>query len=107
MIIYYFEEIHEMKKIILQGSLLATVLLSSAAMAADFHVLGEIQAAPIQDTELSATEGGATCDYTTAGSSGGVALCAFLVSGASGGTASFTVANELPVTGAQFLQVVN
>ncbi len=95
-----------MKKVTL-GSALAVAMLSSTAMAADFHALGEIKAAPVQDTELSATEGGATCDATTVGSAGGVALCAFLSSGASGGTAQFTVANELPVTAAQFLQVVN
>ncbi len=95
-----------MKKVTL-GSALAVAMLSSTAMAADFHALGEIKAAPVQDTELSATEGGATCDATTVGSAGGVALCAFLSSGASGGTAQFTVANELPITAAQFLQVVN
>jgi hypothetical protein len=95
-----------MKKVTL-GSALAVAMLSSTAMAADFHALGEIKAAPVQDTELSATEGGATCDVATVDSAGGVALCAWVVSGASGGTASFTVANELPVTGAQFLQVIN
>jgi hypothetical protein len=89
------------------GSVLAIGLLSGTAMAADFHALGEIKAAPVQDVELSTTEGGATCDVATVSSDGGVALCAWVVSGASGGTASFTVANELPVTGAQFLQVVN
>jgi len=98
-----------MKKVTLLGSSLAVALLSAPAMAADFHALTGVQAAPapIQDVELSATEGGATCDATTVGSAGGVALCAFLSSGASGGTAQFTVANELPVTAAQFLQVVN
>lgn len=95
-----------MKKVTL-GSSLAVAMLSSTAMAADFHALGEIQAAPVQDTELSATEGGGTCDATTVASDGGVALCAFLSSGASGGTAQFTVGNQLPVTAAQFLQVVN
>ncbi len=97
-----------MKKITL-GSTVAVALLSSTAMAADFHALSGVQAAPapIQDTELSATEGGATCDNTTVASAGGVALCAFLAPGASKGTAQFTVANELPVTAAQFLQVVN
>ncbi len=95
-----------MKKVTL-GSALAVAMLSSTAMAADFHALGEIKAAPVQDTELSATEGGATCDATTVASAGGVALCAHITSGASGGTASFTVANELPITAAQFLQVVN
>jgi hypothetical protein len=89
------------------GSVLAIGLLSGTAMAADFHALGEIKVAPVQDVELSATEGGATCDAATVDSAGGVALCSFLVSGASTGTASFTVANELPVTGAQFLQVIN
>lgn len=93
----------------LLGSALAAAMLSGTAMAADFHALSGVQQAPapVQEQELSATEGGATCDATTVGSAGGVALCAFLSSGASGGTAQFTVANELPVTAAQFLQVVN
>lgn len=95
-----------MKKVTL-GSTVAVAMLSSTAMAADFHALGEIQAAPVQDSELSATEGGASCNFEEVGSAGGVALCAYLMSGASGGTAKFTVANELPVTAAQFLQVVN
>ena len=99
-----------MKKVIL-GSALAVVTLSCTAMAADFHALGEIQTAPVQDRELSTTEGGAVCASSPEGgtvtSQGGVALCAWVVSGASGGTASLTVANELPITGAQFLQVVN
>ncbi|MEE9424510.1 MAG: hypothetical protein V3V18_05980 [Methylococcales bacterium] len=91
------------------GSALAVGLLSSTAMAADFHALSGVQAAPapVQDTELSATEGGASCDFSEVASGGGVALCAYLESGASKGTAKFTVANELPVTAAQFLQVVN
>ncbi|MEE9398575.1 MAG: hypothetical protein V3V31_16370 [Methylococcales bacterium] len=98
-----------MKKVTLLGSALTVAMLSAPAMAADFQALSGVQAAPapIQDAELSATEGGATCDVATVDSAGGVALCAWVVSGASGGTASFTVANELPVTGAQFLQVVN
>ncbi len=98
-----------MKKITLLGSALAVGLLSTSAMAADFHALSGLQAAPapVNDVELSTTEGGATCDFTAVSSAGGVALCAVLSSGASGGTAAFTVANELPVTAAQFLQVVN
>jgi hypothetical protein len=96
-----------MKKITMLGSALAVGLLSSSAMAADFHALSGVQAAPVTDVELSTTEGGASCDASEVGSAGGVALCAFLVSGASGGHAEFTVANELPVTGAQFLQVIN
>ena len=91
------------------GSVLAIGLLSGTAMAADFHALSGVQAAPapVNDVELSTTEGGASCDGSEVGSAGGVALCAHLKSGASGGEAWFTVANELPVTGAQFLQVIN
>ena len=99
-----------MKKSTLFGSALAIGLASGPVMSADFYALSVVQgAAPVamQNGELAATEGGATCDFTTVASAGGVALCAFLLSGASGGTASFTVANELPVTAAQFLQVVN
>jgi hypothetical protein len=92
------------------GSALAVTLLAAPAIAEDFHALKGLQGAtpaPLQDGVLATTEGGATCDATTVDSLGGVALCAFLVSGASGGAAAFTVANELPVTAAQFLQVVN
>ncbi|MEE9395974.1 MAG: hypothetical protein V3V31_03065 [Methylococcales bacterium] len=98
-----------MEKITLLDSALVLTLLSGTAMAADFQALTGVQATPtpIENAELSAIEGGAVCDAHYAGSAGGVVLCAWLVSGASGGTASFTVANELPVTGAQFLQVVN
>ncbi len=98
-----------MEKITLSGSALVLGLLSGTAMAVDFQALTGVQATPtpIENAELSAIEGGATCDATTVSSAGGVALCAFLASGASGGTASFTVANELPITGAQFLQVIN
>jgi hypothetical protein len=97
-------------KTTLLGSALAVALSAGSVIAAeDFHALAGLQAtpAPLQDGVLATTEGGATCDATTVDSAGGVALCAFLTSGASGGAAAFTVANELPVTAAQFLQVVN
>ncbi len=98
-----------MSKKTLLGGAVAVALTSAPVFAQDFHALSVLQATPaqMQDSELASTEGGATCDATTVGSAGGVALCAFLSSGASGGTAQFTVANELPVTAAQFLQVVN
>lgn len=97
-----------MKKTMLLGGTLAAAFMAAPAMAGDFHALSAIQSTTaLQDTELAATEGGATCNSSTVDSLGGVALCAFLNSGASGGSAAFTVANALPVTAAQFLQVVN
>lgn len=99
-----------MKKTIVLGSALAVALSSAPTMAADFHAFAFMHGTaliPLQDSELATTEGGASCDIHTATTAGGVALCAFLISGASGGDAQFTVANALPVTAAQFLQVVN
>jgi hypothetical protein len=96
-------------KTTLLGSALAVALSAGSAIAAeDFHALAGLQAtpAPLQDGVLATTEGGATCDFTSAISDGGVALCAALFP-SSGGSAITTVINELPGTAAQFLQVVN
>jgi hypothetical protein len=96
-----------MKKLALIGTAL---LLSSTAMATDFQALTVLQGATpvqLQDSELATTEGGAFCTVPLAsagnGNAGGVALCAEI-----GGTtqgAHFAVANDAPVTGANFLQV--
>lgn len=98
-----------MKKVTLFGSALAVALLSGPAMAADFHALTVLQTAPaaLQDSELATTEGGADCSSAggstaTNGGSGGVCLVGD-IGGAQG--ASFAVANDAPVTGANFLQV--
>ncbi len=98
-----------MKKLILLGTTLSVALLSSAAMATDFQALTVLQgAAPValQDSELATTEGGAFCTVPDAsagnGNPGGVALCGE-IGGAQG--AHFAVANDAPVTGANFLQV--
>jgi hypothetical protein len=91
-----------MKKVTL-GSALAAAILSSTAMAADFHALSEVQAAPapIQDKELSATEGGATC--SSANSNVGNSLCAFLPPGSGGRPIIVTPTN--PGTSGPFLQI--
>jgi hypothetical protein len=94
-----------MKKLALIGSAL---LLSSTAMAADFQALSVLGSTPVQlqDSELATTEGGAFCMVPDAsagnGNAGGVALCGE-IGGAQG--AHFSVANDAPVTGANFLQV--
>jgi hypothetical protein len=98
-----------MKKVTCFSSLIIIAVLCSAAMATDFHALSPLQAVPVpvQDKELSTIEGGADCSGSTIGiGSGGVALCAWVLPGSGGGNASFTVANEIPVTGAPFLQTV-
>lgn len=99
-----------MRKGTLIGSAITIILSSSPLMAADFYALSVLHgAAPlaIQDSELATTEGGATC--ASAGGStasnenpGGVCLTSDI--GGSQG-ASFAVANDAPVTGANFLQV--
>ena len=93
-----------MIKTTLFGSALAVALSAAPAMAADFHALNGLQGAapaPLQDGVLAATEGGATCTVIAADSAGGgVALCAALPP-----AAFFGVANFLPVTAAQYLQV--
>jgi hypothetical protein len=98
-----------MKKATCFSSLIVVAMLCSTALATDFHALSSLQAVPdpVQDKELSATEGGSDCSGSTIGiGSGGVALCAWVLPGSGGGLASFTVANEIPVTGAPFLQTV-
>ena len=94
-----------MKKTTILAGVMA-VAMSSSVFAEDFRALGNIQAAPVQNVELAATEGGAVCDNTGATDQGaGVALCSFLATG-TGGVSTFTVTNALPVTSAQFLSVV-
>lgn len=94
-----------MKKVTLLAGV-AAIALSTSVMAEDFRALGNIQAAPVQNTELAATEGGSVCDNTGATDQGaGVALCSFLATGG-GAQSVFTVTNALPVTSAQFLSVV-
>ncbi len=97
-----------MKKLALIGTTLSIALLSSTAMATDFQALTALGSTPVQlqDSELATTEGGAFCSVPDAaagnGNAGGVALCAE-IGGAQG--AHFSVANDAPVTGANFLQV--
>lgn len=98
-----------MKKLALIGTALSVALLSSTAMATDFQALTVLQGASpvaLQDSELATTEGGAFCNVPAAaaanGNPGGVALCAELGGGQG---AHFSVANDAPVTGANFLQV--
>lgn len=101
-----------MKKLALIGTAFSVALLSSTAMAADFQALTVLQGVSpvaLQDSELASTEGGATCNTATVygsqatnGNAGGVCL----VSDIGGGQgASFSVANDAPVSGANFLQV--
>lgn len=98
-----------MKKTTLLGSALAVALSSAPVIAEDFHALSVLQAtpAPMQDSELATTEGGAFCNSaggSTAGNgnTGGVCLSAD-VGGTIGG--NFAVANDIAVGVAQFLQV--
>jgi hypothetical protein len=102
-----------MKKSTLLSSALAIVLTSSLAMAADgFQALSVIQAAPMQDAALASTEGGSICQATAAATSavnggapgGGVSLCSSVGPGGDG--AAFGVSNQLPVTAANYLQVI-
>ncbi len=110
-----------MKKVTLFGGALIVPLLSAPAMAADFYALSSLTSAPtsISNLELSEVEGGAFCTNNFADSRGGVTLCAAVWSDfftfdrlaprnpTNHSQAYFFVANEIPVTAAQFLQVVN
>ncbi len=99
-----------MKKLTLLGSALSIALLSATAMAGDFQALTVLQGVSpvaLQDSELATTEGGAICSSAGGSSAGnenpgGVCLVGD-IGGAQG--ASFAVANDAPVTGANFLQV--
>ena len=101
-----------MKKVTLLGSALTVAIMSAPAMAADFYALSVFHGATptaLQDSELATTEGGATCNTATVfgstasnGNPGGVCLVGD-IGGAQG--ASFAVANDAPVTGANFLSV--
>jgi hypothetical protein len=112
-----------MKKVTLFGGALIVPLLSAPAMAADFYALSSLTSTPtsISNLELSEVEGGAYCTNIFADSGGGVALCAEVWShfftrdrvdsdgriSTSHSEAHFYVANENPITGANFLQAVN
>ncbi len=110
-----------MKKVTIFGAALIVPLLSAPAMAADFYALSSLTSAPtsISNLELSEVEGGAFCTNILADSRGGVTLCAEVwshfftrdrvapMSPTNHSEAHFYVANELPITGAQFLQVIN
>ncbi len=87
-----------MKKITLLAGAVA-VALSSSVMAEDFHALGNIKAAPIQDTELAVIEGGASCSTSGAANSGpgGFAACATFFS-LSGAKYVINVTNSVPAT---------
>ena len=96
-----------MIKTTLLGSALAVALSAGPAMAEDFHALKGLQGAapaPLQDGVLATTEGGAECTFALAtnggGSGGGVCLLSALPF-----AAFFSVANALPVTAANYLQV--
>jgi hypothetical protein len=101
-----------MIKSTLIGSALAIILASSLTMAADdFHALTVLQATPMQDDALASTEGGSICSApgaTTAvnggAPGGGVSLCSSVGPGGNG--AAHSVSNQLPVTAANFLQVI-
>ena len=101
-----------MIKTTLFGSALAVALSASPAIAEDFHALAGLQGAtpaPLQDGVLAATEGGLFCSSVNGSFAGfdvpsGVCLVSDLPTIA-GGFSSFAVSNELPVTGATFLQV--
>ena len=99
-----------MKKVALTGSALAVLLLSNTVMAADFHALAAVQTAPapIEDKELSVIEGGAICHFQTGGGVGGFTVCDAVVAWPLiklTPIASYTAANELPITNGHFLQV--
>ncbi len=75
-------------------------------MATEFQTLKILQGATpiaLQDSELAKIEGGAYCHVRGAsagGAPGGVALCSEI-----GNVIHFSVYSNLPVTGANFLQV--
>ncbi len=95
---------------------LAVALSAAPALAADFHALAGLRGAtptPLDDEVLAATEGGAACSVTLgpisvtadSGTAGGVCLIGILIS-PTAGIAIFAVANAIPITGANFLQVL-
>ncbi len=95
---------------------LAVALSAAPAMAVDFHALAGLQGTaptPLPDEALAATEGGAVCTVIAgaisvtadSGTPGGVCLIGILFT-PTGGLAIFAVGNALPVTAANFLQVL-
>ncbi|MBP1152723.1 MULTISPECIES: hypothetical protein [Methylocaldum] len=98
-----------MRKMMFSVSMLATMMIAAPAIASDFHALGEIKGAtPLQDQVLATVEGGSTCGIGGASTGGqpdgGVCLISF-ISHPTGASVGFAVTNQLPVTGANFLQV--
>lgn len=91
------------------ASALAVAFSATPVLAEDSHALSLLHATPglMQDTELGAPKKAATCDFGSVDRAGGFSLCAWLEPGASSGKAHFKGSNELPVTRARFLQVVN
>jgi hypothetical protein len=85
------------------------VVFAGSAFAADFHAVSKLDITSVQDTVLASTEGGAVCTTPGTGSqtegTGGVSLCS-QVGLASTGGAFFSVSNQAPVTGANYLQVI-
>ncbi|MEE9356109.1 MAG: hypothetical protein V3U75_11015 [Methylococcaceae bacterium] len=97
-----------MKKVTLFVSALTIVMLSSVATAADFHALSAVQPAPspIQDEELFAIEGGAICQFQTAG--GGLSVCDIIAAWPIvevTSNAFFAADNGLAMSPGQFLQI--
>jgi hypothetical protein len=88
--------------------------MGTAMAADDFHALNVLQAAPMQDEALARTEGGAVCSaggpvfsgVLNGQPGGGVSLCSSIGQNATFGGALFSVSNEAPVTGANFLGVI-
>lgn len=97
-----------MRKMMFSVSMLATMMIAAPAIASEFHALGDIKGAtPLQDQVLATMEGGSTCSISGASTggqpSGGVCLISFITHPSA--SVGFAVTNELPVTGANFLQV--
>jgi hypothetical protein len=97
-----------MKAAKILSSALITMFMGTAMAGDGFQTLNVIQAAPMQDEALARAEGGVVCSTPGASASvnngvsgGGVALCSSITP-----IAFFAVANQLPVTAANFLQVI-
>ncbi len=100
-------------RMLLIGAVAMAMSIGSAVAADDFHALTVLKAtpAPLQDDALASTEGGSICATPNASTSvnnggpgGGVSLCSSLGSVTKG--AFHSVSNQLPVTAANFLQVI-
>lgn len=100
-----------MIKSILLCSALVIVLSAGPAMAADFRALAGLHGlppSPLHDEVLAATEGGAACSGSTAGAvavvQGAIGDCVITFS-LPPPSATFVVANGLPLSHATFIQV--